>query len=119
MIFLILCCVFLIVYYILCMNSKKFDKIGENNLKFLILCFKFEEIKQFLINVFYGIVLKCLQNWFILIEKIKDNICFYYNVVCFFFENYVVVLCICKFQIFVQVWVLLKIYDVKFFKEIK
>lgn len=108
-----------IVHYIPCMNSKKFDKTGENNLKSSILCFKFDETKQLPTNVFYGIVSKCLENWSILTEKTKDNICLYHNAACFSFKNHVVVLCICKFQILVQVWALPKIYDAKLLKEIK
>lgn len=112
-------CVPSTVHYIPCMNSKKFDKTGANNSKSSILCFKFEETKQLPTNVFYGIVSKCLENWSILTEKTKDNTCLYHNAACFSFENHVVVLCICKFQILVQVWALPEIYDAKLLKEIK
>lgn len=107
------------VHYIPCMNSKKFNKTGANNLKSSILCFKFEETKQLPTNVFYGIVSKCLENWSILTEKTKDNTCLYHNAACFSFENHVVVLCICKFQILVQVWALPEIYDAKLLIKIK
>lgn len=58
-------------YYVLCMNIKKFDKIGEEFLKFLIFCFKFDDEGKFLIYVFYSIVFKCFKilDWLILIEK--------------------------------------------------
>lgn len=114
-----LSCVSSTVHYIPCMNSKKFDKTGENNSKSSILCFKFEETKQLPTNVFYGIVSKCLENWQILTEKTKDNTCLYYNAACFPFEKHVVVLCICKFEILVQVWALPEIYDAKLLKDIK
>lgn len=109
------------VYYFPCMNSKRFDKTGENNSKSSILCFKFDEEKQLPINVFHGIVLKCskLNNWSILTEREKKNICLYQNAACFSFEKHVVVLCNCKFEIRVQVWASPKIYDGRLLKKIK
>lgn len=110
------------VYYFPCMNSKKFDKTGENNSKSSILCFKFDEEMQLPINgIFHGIVLKCskLNNWSIWTERPKNNICLYQNAACFSFKKHVVVLCNCKFEIRVQVWASPEIYDRRLLKKIK
>lgn len=49
-------------------------------------------------------VLRCckIPEWKILEEE--DYKCIYEKVACFDFRNHIVVLCICKFQIQVQVW---------------
>lgn len=107
------------VHYIPCMNSKKLNTTGANYSKSSILCFKFDETKQLPTSVFYGIVSKCLENWQILTEETEDNTCLYYNAACFPFETHVVVLCICNFEILVQVWALPEIYDAKLLKDIK
>lgn len=109
------------VYYFPSMNSKRFDKTGENNSKSSILCFKFDDEMQLPINVFHGIVLKCskLNNWSILTEGAKNNICLYQNAACFSFQKHVVVLCNCNFEIRVQVWASPNIYDGRLRKEIK
>lgn len=109
------------VYYFPSMNSKKFDKTGENNSKSSILCFKFDDEMQLPINVFHGIVLKCskLNNWSILTEGAKDNICLYQNAACFSFQKHVVVLRNCNFEIRVQVWASPNIYDGRLLKKIK
>lgn len=109
------------VYYFPSMNSKKFDKTGENNSKSSILSFKFDEKGQLPINVFYCIVVKCskLNNWSILTEGAKDNICLYQNAACFSFQKHVVVLRNCNFEIRVQVWASPSIYDGRLLKKIK
>ncbi|XP_052695159.1 uncharacterized protein LOC128173500 [Crassostrea angulata] len=109
------------VYYFPSMNSKRFDKTGENNAKSSILCFKFDDEMQLQINVFHGIVLKCskLNNWSILTEGAKNNICLYQNAACFSFQKHVVVLCNCNFEIRVQVWASPNIYDGRLLKKIK
>nr|XP_034322043.1 uncharacterized protein LOC105340271 isoform X1 [Crassostrea gigas] len=109
------------VYYFPSMNSKRFDKTGENNSKSSILCFKFDDEMQLQINIFHGIVLKCskLNNWSILTEGAKNNICLYQNAACFSFQKHVVVLCNCNFEIRVQVWASPNIYDGKLLKKIK
>lgn len=109
------------VYYFPSMNSKRFDKTGEHNLKSSILCFKFDDEMQLPINVFHGIVLKCskLNNWYILTEGAKNNICLYQNAACFSFQKHIVVLCNCNFEIRVQVWASPKIYDERLLKKIK
>lgn len=91
-------------YYVPCMNNKTFDMPGKNFLKSSILCFKFDDKGALPINVFYNIVLKCfnLPGWSILTER--DQICMYNNAACFILQENIVVLCICKFQIQVQVW---------------
>eukprot|EP00105_Crassostrea_gigas_P030613 XP_011453001.1 PREDICTED: probable serine/threonine-protein kinase roco6 [Crassostrea gigas] len=109
------------VYYFPSMNSKKFDKTGENKSKSSIICFKFDDEMQLPINVFHRIVLKCskLNNWSILTEGTKNNICRYQNAACFSFQKHVVVLCNCNFEIRVQVWASPEIYDGRLLKEIK
>lgn len=109
------------VYYFPSMNSKRFDKTGENNAKSSILCFKFDDKMQLPINVFHGIVLQCskLNNWSILTEGTKSNICLYQNAACFSFQKHVVVLFNCDFEIRVQVWASPNIYDGRLLKKIK
>lgn len=109
------------VYYFPSMNSKKFDKTGNDKEKSSILSIKFDEKGQLPINVFHGIVLKCskLYNWSILTERAKDNICLYQNAACFSFQKHVVVLCNCFFEIRVQVWASPEIYDRRLLKKIK
>uniref|UniRef100_A0A8W8NYC4 AIG1-type G domain-containing protein n=1 Tax=Magallana gigas TaxID=29159 RepID=A0A8W8NYC4_MAGGI len=109
------------VYYFPSMNSKRFDKTGENNSKSSILCFKFDDEMQLPSNAFQGIVLKCseLNNWSILTEGGKNNICLYQNAACFSFKNHVVVLFNCNFEIRVQVWALPNIYDAKLLVDVK
>lgn len=108
-------------YYFPSMNSRKFDKTGENNEKSSILCFKFDEKRQLPINVFHNIVVKCskLNNWSILTEGANDKICLYKNAACFSFKKHVVVLYNCSLEIRVQVWASPKIYDAKLLKQIK
>lgn len=108
-------------YYFPSMNSKRFDKTGEKHSKSSILCFKLDDEMQLPINVFYGIVLKCskLNNWSILTEGAKNNICLYQNAACFSFQKHLVVLCNCNFEIRVQVWASPNIYDGRLLKKIK
>lgn len=57
-------------------------------------------------------------DWSILIEK--DEICIYNNAACFSLkEQHIVVLCICKFQIQVQVWWIPGKKDLKLLEGIK
>lgn len=109
-----------IVYYFPSMDSKRFDKTGEHSSKSSILCFKFDEDMQLPINFFHGIVLKCskLNNWSILTEGARNNICLYQNAACFSFEKHVVVLYNCKLEIRVQVWASPTIYDGRLLKKI-
>lgn len=106
-------------YYFPCMNKKKFDKIGEGFSKSSILCFTFDEEGQLPIHVFYGVVLKCFKtpNWAILTEENRK--CIYENAACFSLQEHILVICICKFQIQVQVWWFQKKKDTKLLKEIK
>lgn len=91
-------------YYIPSMNRRRFDKKCEGFLKSSILCFEFKKEKQLPTFVFNGVVLRCckIPEWKILEEE--DYKCIYEKVACFDFRNHIVVLCICKFQIQVQVW---------------
>lgn len=91
-------------YYVPCMNKKKFNKTGEEFSKSSILCFKFDDEGKLPVHVFYSIVFKCFKipDWSILPEK-NEN-CMYANAACFTLKEHIMVLCICKFQIQVQVW---------------
>lgn len=109
-------------YYIPSMNKRKFEDtdIDKGGSKSSILCFLFDENKQLPVFLFYGIVLKCMQipKWSILREN--DNICLYENAACFLFNHHIVVVCLCKFQIQVQVWVPAKeIIGVELLKEVQ
>lgn len=106
-------------YYVPCMNKKKFDKTGEEFSKSSILCFKFDDKGQLPIHVFYGIVLKCFKipGWSILTEK--DQNCIYENAACFSCNENILVLCICNFQIQMQIWWLPEKKEAKLLKGIK
>lgn len=94
-------------YYIPSMNKRKYDKNTRGNdiTTSSILCFMFDEKKQVPIYIFQDLVLKCFQNpkWSISPEG-KNKYCIYENMACFLFENHIVDICLCKFQIQVQVW---------------
>lgn len=91
-------------YYVPSMNKRKFDKTGEEFSKSSILCFKFDDKGQLPIHVFYGLVVKCFKipEWSILTENGKN--CIYENAACFSFKEHILVLCICNFEIRMQVW---------------
>lgn len=93
-------------YYIPSMNKRKFEntEIYKGSTKSSMLCFMFDEKRQLPVFPFYGIVLKCmhLPKWSILREN--DKICLYENSACFLFRRHIVVICLCKYQIHVQVW---------------
>lgn len=93
-------------YYFPSMNKRKLG----NDLKKLkeyksssILCLQFSEKGQLPMLVFYKLVSKCIgmSGWSILKEGDKKSI--FENVACFLLENHIVVICICQFQIQVQV----------------
>lgn len=90
-------------YYIPSMNKRKFENtdIDTGDTKSSILCFQFDENKQFPVFLFYGIILKCIPTWSIRLKN--DKFCLYENVACFEFLHHIVVVCLCKFQIQVQV----------------
>lgn len=94
-------------YYIPSMNKRKFKNtdIDMGGPKSSILCFQFDENKQLPVFLFYGIVLKCMQipKWSILREN--EKICLYENAACFKWLDHIVVVCLCKHQIQVQVLV--------------
>lgn len=109
-------------YYIPSMNNRKFrdTDINMGGPKSSILCFQFDENKQLPVFLFYGIVLKCMQipKWSILQENKK--ICLYENAACFSFLDHIVVICLCKYQIQVQVLVPAKgIIDMNLLKEVE
>lgn len=91
-------------YLVPSMNKKKFDKMMlAFCFKSSILCFQFDR-EQLPMHVFYGVVFQCLKipGWSILPEE-HNEICIYENVACFLFQNRIVVLCVCRSQIQVQI----------------
>lgn len=92
-------------YYFPSMNKRKFKNPQTDFTKSSILCFQFNEEKQLPFNIFYRLVVKCLKipEWSILKEKDKN--CWYENVACFSYRHCIVVVCLCKFQIQLQVWI--------------
>ncbi|XP_062606508.1 uncharacterized protein LOC134268289 [Saccostrea cucullata] len=94
-------------YYFPCMNKRNFKPDSlKNHSRSSILCFQFDEQGQLPIFLFYGLVLKCLKlpGWTFLTEK-KSQRCIYEDAACYLLNKHIVVLCICKFQIQVQVCV--------------
>lgn len=96
----------LTLYYGPSMNTRKFKNRENDITKSSILCFHFEEHGQLPFHNFYCLVVKCLKfdGWSVLQEKGEN--CWYENVACFTYENCIVVVCLCKFQIQLQVWIL-------------
>lgn len=92
-------------YYFPSMNNKKFTNPSNDFIKSSILCFQFNTDRQLPYYIFYRLVVKCLKNpeWCISREKNNQN-CLYENVACFSYQHYIVVVCLCKFQIQLQVW---------------
>lgn len=88
-------------------------KLGSNNdrgalplLKSSILCFDFGKQEQLPILIFYSVILNCskLDGWAIY-KREEDRKCIYKNVACFSFQGHIVVICVCRLQIQVQVWI--------------
>lgn len=96
----------LLMYYIPSMNRRKFKNPEKKYKKSSILCFQFDKDRQLPVNIFYRLVVKCLNipDWCILKEEDDEN-CLYENVACFSYDCCIVVICLCKFQIQVQVWI--------------
>lgn len=92
-------------YYFPSMNKKQFVNQSKHFKKSSILCFQFNEDGQLPFNIFYRLVVKCLKKpeWSISQEKNKQN-CLYENVACFSYQHYIIVVCLCKFRIQLQVW---------------
>lgn len=98
----------LLSYYVPSMNTRKFKNRENLITKSSVLCFHFKEHGQLPFNNFYCLVVKCLKldGWSVLQEE-EEN-CWYENVACFSYKNCIVVVCLCKFQIQLQVWILKK-----------
>lgn len=110
------------LYYIPSMNKRKFETndIHTEDVKSSILCFCFDEKGQLPVFIFYGIVLKCMKipEWSVLREN--DKLCLYENSACFLLRHHIVVVCLCKYKIQVQVWVPARDrIDVNFLREIQ
>lgn len=91
-------------YYVPSMNKRKFDMKTEGLFKSPILCFDFSEQEHNPIFEFYRLSLKCskLPGW--TFQKEDNKKCIYENVVCLSFRCHIVVICVCKLQIQVQVF---------------
>lgn len=92
-------------YYIPSMNKRRFkdNDIHKDWIQSSILCFQFDENGQMPFFPFYGVVLKCMQmpDWSTV--RAKDEFCLYENVACLSFKHHNVVVCLCKFQLQIQV----------------
>nr|XP_022295159.1 uncharacterized protein LOC111105268 isoform X2 [Crassostrea virginica] len=110
----------LLWYYFPSMNSRKFDNTKFKNCKkSSILLFQFDKKKQFPLFVFYKFVFRCMKlpHWKI---HTKQQIrCIYDEVTCFSFRGYIVLVCVFKFQIQVQVCHPANDIESKILKEIK
>ena len=94
-------------YYFPSLNRKTFNKEQDTPKSFkpsTILCFQFDEYGQLPIFLFYALVSKCsnIEGWNILVEDRKK--CIYEKTACFSYRDIIVIICICKFQIQVQVF---------------
>lgn len=92
------------IYYFPSMNTRMFEKKSNHFTQSSILCFQFNKNGQLPFNIFYRLVVNCLRipGWSILQERDKN--CWYENVACFSYRHCIVVVCLCKFQIQLQVW---------------
>lgn len=94
-------------YYFPSLNRKIFNKEQDTPKSFKsssILCFQFDEEGHLPIFLFYALVSKCnnIDGWDILVEDKKK--CIYEKTACFSYRDIIVIVCICKFQIQVQVF---------------
>lgn len=91
-------------YLIPSMNKRKFEEkiVKDWCFKSSILCFQFKG-EQLPMHVFYGVVFQCFKipKWSILAKE--NQLCVYENMACFLVQNSIVVLCVCKSQIQVQI----------------
>lgn len=94
-------------YYIPSMNRTKFEdtEIHKDVKRSSILCFQFNESGQLPVFLFYGLVLKCMHIDMWSTQKVRQRFCLYENAACLSFKDHTVAVCLCKFQIQVQVWV--------------
>lgn len=90
-------------YYIPSMNKRKLEINDKKFARSSILCFQFNTNGQLPIFVFYGAIVKCMKilGWSIFKQNGKN--CIYENVACFSYQNLLVKICQCTFQIQVQV----------------
>ena len=91
-------------FYFPSMNRRKFDsKQFEDFKKSSVLSFQFEKEKQHPIFVFHSFVIKCMKLPLWKIHMNRRCRCIYDEVACFSFRGHIVLLCVCNFQIQVQV----------------
>lgn len=107
-------------YYVPSMNPREFDMNGEEFMKSSILCFDFRKQEQLPILIFYSVILKCskLNGWTIHKGE-EDRKCIFKNVACFSFQGHILVICVCRLQIQVQVWIRNGHIDTKLLPEIQ
>lgn len=86
-------------YYIPSMNKRKYENNDGTVTKSSILCFEFDEKGQTPSFLFNRLVIKCMKipEWSIFEHRL------YEHAACFSFRNHIVAMCLCKFQIQVQV----------------
>lgn len=90
-------------YYIPSMNNRPYEINDEEFSKSSILCFQLVDKGQLPVFVFYRAVVKCMKipEWSIFETNGKK--CIYENVACFSYRHLLVKICLCAFQIQVQV----------------
>lgn len=90
-------------YYIPSMNKRSYEIDDEEFSKSSILCFKFDDKGQLPIFVFYRAIVECMKipEWSIFKQKGKN--CIYENMACFSYRHLLVKICLCAYQIQVQV----------------
>lgn len=90
-------------YYIPSMNKRPYKINDEKFSKSSILCFKFDDKGQLPIFVFYKAIVKCMKipGWSIF--SIKEENCIYENMAIFSYRRLPVKICLCAYQIQVQV----------------
>lgn len=86
-------------YYIPSMNKRKYENNDGTVTKSSILCFEFDGKGQTPSFLFNRLVIKCMKipEWSIFEHRL------YEHAACFSFRNHIVAMCLCKFQIQVQV----------------
>lgn len=92
------------IYYIPSMKKMKLRNQSKHFTKSSVLCLQFDKNGELTHNIFNYLVVNCLKKpeWSLLQENEQN--CWYENVACFFYRNCNVVVCLCKFQIQLQVW---------------
>lgn len=90
-------------YYIPSMNNRPYGINDDEFSKSSILCFQLVDKGQLPVFVFYRAIVKCMKipEWSIFKKEGKN--CIYENVACFSYRHLLVKICLCAYQIQVQV----------------